>query len=89
MFKLNATYRPNQLVKHSSDNGWTFNNLNFPPGVWNYTRIDNYIKEKTKIKNEDDTYKYPMILDFDDSTLRVSITLETNYQLDLTHSEFN
>ena len=35
--------------------------------------------------NED----YPITLTFDDPTFRVIITLATNYQLDLTKSDFN
>ena len=32
---------------------------------------------------------YPITLTFDDPTFRVIITLATNYQLDLTKSDFN
>ena len=82
-FNINFSYN-NKLIKYSGDNGSTFHDITFPSGVWNYTDINGYIKERTK--NGD---KYPIPLEFDDTTFRVTITMDNNYQLDLTRSDFN
>ena len=88
-FNVNSSYN-NQLIKYSSDNGTTFNNINFPEGVWNYTDFNAYIKETTKIvKDGANNNEYPITLEFDETTFRVTVTLATNYQLDLTASNFN
>ena len=34
-------------IKYSSDSGKTFKDITFPAGVWNYTYLDNHIKEET------------------------------------------
>ena len=88
-FNVNPSYA-NQLIKYSSDNGSTFYNITFPAGVWNYTDFNTYIKDITKIvKNGNTPNEYPITLEFDDTTFRVTITLAKNYQLDLTASNFN
>ena len=81
-FNVNAGYN-NQLIKYSSDSGSTFHNITFPAGVWNYTDFNAYIKNITKTGDT-----YPITLEFDDTTFRVTITLAQNYQLDLTASNF-
>ena len=86
-FNVNSSYG-NQLIKYSSDGGSTFNNITFPAGVWNYTDFNTYIKEITKTGDEGD-YKYPITLEFDNTTFRVTINLAQNYRLDLTASNFN
>ena len=88
-FNVNPSYA-NQLIKYSSDNGSTFHNITFPAGVWNYTNFNTYIKDITKIvKNGNTPNEYPITLEFDDTTFRVTVTLANNYQLDLTASNFN
>ena len=82
-FNVNATYR-NQLIKYSSDNGSTFKDITFPAGVWNYTDFNTYIKDITKTGET-----YPITLEFNNTTFRVTVTLAENYQLDLTASNFN
>ena len=82
-FNVNSSYG-NQLIKYSSDNGSTFQNINFQAGVWNYTDFNKYIKNITKTGD-----KYPITIEFDDTTFRVTVTLAKNYQLDLTASNFN
>jgi len=86
-FNVNPSYG-NQLIKYSSDNGNKFEDITFPAGVWNYSEFDEYIKEITKT-GDDDNPIYPISIDFDSTTFRVTITLSQNYQLDLTHSNFN
>ena len=86
-FNVNAGYK-NQLIKYSSDNGSTFKNITFPAGVWNYTDFNTYIKNLTKKKTGDE-YEYPITLEFDDTTFRVTVTLADNYRLDLRASDFN
>ena len=86
-FNVNPGYG-NQLIKYSDDNGSSFQNINFPSGVWNYSEFDEHIKEITKTGDDDDP-TYPITLEFNSTTFRVTVTLETNYQLDLTHSNFN
>ena len=86
-FNVNSDYG-NQLIKYSSDNGSTFNNITFPQGVWNYTDFNEYIKEITKTGDNDDP-TYPITIEFDTTTFRVTVTLATNYQLDLSQSNFN
>ena len=88
-FNVNSSY-DNQLIKYSSDNGSTFNNITFPAGVWNYTDFNTYIKDITKIvKDGANNNEYPITLEFDNTTFRVTVTLANNYQLDLTASNFN
>ena len=82
-FNVNAGYK-NQLIKYSSDNGSTFKNITFPAGVWNYTDFNKYITNLTKTGDT-----YPITLEFDDTTFRVTVTLAQNYQLDLRASNFN
>ena len=86
---VNPSYS-NQLIKYSSDNGSTSHNITFPAGVWNYTDFNTYIKDITKIvKNGNSPNEYPITLEFDNTTFRVTVTLANNYQLDLTASNFN
>ena len=88
-FNVNSTYG-NQLIKWSSDSGSTFNDITFPEGVWNYTDFNTYIKDITKIvKDGANNNEYPITLEFDNTTFRVTVTLANNYQLDLTESNFN
>ena len=82
-FNVNAGYK-NQLIKYSSDNGSTFKNITFPAGVWNYTDFNKYITNLTKTGDT-----YPITLEFNDTTFRVTVTLANNYQLDLRASNFN
>ena len=77
----------NQKIKYSSDGGKTWKDLIFPPGIWNYTGLNDYFKEQTKITTSNST-TYPITLKFNEITLRTTITLATNYQLDLTTSNF-
>ena len=88
-FNVNSSY-DNQLIKYSSDNGSTFNDITFPAGVWNYTDFNTYIKDITKIvKDGANNNEYPITLEFNNTTFRVTVTLANNYQLDLTASNFN
>ena len=74
-FNVNAGYN-NQLIKYSSDNGSTFNDITFPAGVWNYTDFNTCMKEITGT-GDDDNKTYPITLEFDDTTFRVEVTLPT------------
>ena len=82
-FNVNAGYK-NQLIQYSSDNGSTFKDITFPAGVWNYTDFNTYIKNLTKTGET-----YPMTLEFNETTFRVTVTLAANYQLNLRASNFN
>ena len=84
---VNSGYN-NQKIAYSKDGGKTFTDIDFPKGVWDYNDIDNYIKEKTKIVRGDGDEEFPITLTFDDSTFRVLVTLDANYQLDLRKSNF-
>ena len=77
----------NQKIKYSSDVGKTWKDLIFPPGIWNYTSLNDYFKEQTKITTSDST-TYPITLKFNEITLKTRITLATKYQLDLRPSNF-
>ena len=79
----------NQKIAFSKDNGKTFTDIDFAQGVWTYNDLDNYIKEKTKIIDSEGNEDYPITLTFDKPTFRVIITLASDYQLDLTKSNFN
>ena len=83
---VNAGYN-NQKIAFSKDDGKTWTDIDFTQGVWTYHDLDHYIKEETKIKGGEGKEHYPITLTFDDPTFRVIITLETNYQLDLTKSD--
>ena len=82
-FNVNAGYK-NQLIQYSSDNGSTFKDITFPAGVWNYTDFNTYIKNLTKTGET-----YPITLEFNETTFRVTVTLAANYQLNLRASNFN
>ena len=78
----------NQKIAFSKDDGRTFTDIDFTQGVWDYGDLDHYIKEKTKTTDSDGKEVYPITLTFDEPTFRVLITLEKDYQLDLTKSNF-
>ena len=48
-----------------------------------------FLKSVTVIKSDGDEDEYPLTLEFQTSTFRVLIKLKTNYQLDLTGSNFH
>ena len=85
---VNSGYN-NQKIAFSKDNGKTWTDVDFAQGVWTYNDLDNYIKEKTKTIDGEGNGDYPITLTFDEPTFRVIITLATDYQLDLTKSDFN
>ena len=84
---INSGY-DNQKIEWSKDGGKTFTKIEFDPGVWDYQDLDRYIKEKPKTTDSDGKEVYPITLTFDESTFRVIITLEKDYQLKLTESNF-
>ena len=86
-YNINARYN-NQLIRYSKDTGSTFTNIAFPAGVWDYTNINQHIREVTVIKQENKEDEYPINLEFNETTFRVIITMKENYQLDLTKSDF-
>ena len=83
----NAGYG-NQLIRFSSDSGSILPNITFPPDVWNYSDFNSYIKQKTVIKSPGKDNEYPITFAFDEMIFKVTITLETSYQRDLTKSSF-
>ena len=88
-FNVNPSYA-NQLIKYSSDSGSTFHEITLPEGVWNYTDFNTHIKDITKIvKDGANNNEYPITLEFNETTFRVTVMLAKNYQLDLTASNFN
>ena len=86
-YNINSEYG-NQKIAWSKDDGKTFEDIQFAPGVWDYRDLDRYIREKTKTVDGDGKDVYPITLTFDEPTFRVIITLEKDYQLDLTKSDF-
>ena len=86
-FNINAGYN-NQLIGYSIVSGSTFTNISFSSGVWNYTSINQHIREATVIKQANKEDEYPINLEFNETTFRVTITMKENYQLDLTKSNF-
>ena len=80
----------NQLIRYSSDNGKSFTDITFPEGTWGYDDFNEYIHNQiTSYKDSDGNIKYPINLTFNEATFRVTITLDANYHLDLTKSNFN
>ena len=80
----------NQLIRFSSDSGKLFTDIKFPEGTWGYDDFNEYIHGKiTSYKDSDGNVNYPINLTFNEATFRVTITLDANYQLDLTKSNFN
>ena len=82
-YNINAALK-NQLIKFSSDGGETFSDITFPAGVWDYSSLNEAIQNATGKVGD----KFPINLGFSLTTFRVTITLETNWQLDLTPSNF-
>ena len=87
-FYINAGYN-NQLIRFSKDSGSTFTNISFPAGVWNYTEINQHIKDATVIQQANKDDEFPINLEFNETTFRVTIIMKANYQLDLTKSNFH
>ena len=87
-FNVNPGYN-NQKIKYSLDNGSSWKELTFPVGVYNYVNLNAFLKDETAIKSDGDEDEYPITLEFQTSTFRVLIKLKTNYQLDLTGSNFH
>ena len=85
---INSGY-DNQRIAFSKDGGRTFTDIDFAQGVWDYQDLDHYIREKTKTVDGDGKEVYPITLTLDEPTFRVLITLEKDYRLDLTKSNFN
>ena len=85
-FNINAGYN-NQLIGYSEDTGSTFINIAFPAGVWDYTDMNHHIQEATVIKQANKEDEYPINLEFNETTFRVTITMKENYQLDLTFNK--
>ena len=85
---INSGYA-NQKIAFSKDGGTNFTDIDFAQGVWDYEDINNYIKEKTKTVDGEGKDVFPINLTFDEPTFRVIVTLENNYQLDLSKSNFN
>ena len=79
-FNVNPSYK-SQTIAYSIDNGAKFQNLVFPPGVWNYADFDSFIKQI--IGNDNISLK------FNATTFRVTINLPVRVRLDLTKSDFN
>ena len=86
-FNVNAGYG-NQLIRFSSDSGTNFTNISFPPGVWNYSDFNSYIKQKTVIKSSGKDDEYPITLAFDETMFKVTMTLKAHYHVDLIKSNF-
>ena len=86
-YNINAG-RQNQLIRFSSDNGKTFSDIAFPAGVWEYEGMNDFIQKATVVKQADGKDFFPVNLAFSSTTFRVTITLASNYQLDLTQSNF-
>ena len=82
---VNSGYK----IAFSKNNGNSWTNIDFAQGVWTYNDLDNYIKEKTKTIDGEGNEDYPITLTFDEPTVRVIITLATDYQINLTKSDFN
>ena len=83
VYNINAALK-NQLIKFSSDGGETFSDITFPAGVWDYSSLNEAIQKATGKVGD----KFPINLGFSLTTFRVTITLEENWQLDLTPSNF-
>ena len=86
-FNINPGYN-NQLIKFSKVNGTSFTDIAFRAGVWNYRDINQHMREATVIKQQNEDDEYPISLEFDETIFRVTITMDENYQLDLTKSNF-
>ena len=78
----------NQVIKYSKDSGSTYHNITFPAGVWSYSQFNDRIKEVTKTGTGNNV-SYPITLEFDETTFRVTIVIEKNYRLDLKSNNFN
>ena len=76
---INAGYK-NQLIKFSKDGGSTFSNIEFRSGVRNYDDRNRHIGQKTVFK-DDGRDVYPIKLEFDEPTFRVTIRLKENSSL--------
>ena len=82
-YNINAALK-NQLIKFSSDGGETFSDITFPAGVWDYSSLNEAIQNATgKVGINSQSISVSL-----SQTFRVTITLEENWQLDLTPSNF-
>ena len=74
-FNINAGYE-NQLARYSSDGGNTFSDISFLAGVWNYVDINRPIPSETAIKDAQGKEEFPISLQLNETSFRVTITLE-------------
>ena len=77
----------NNVIKYSSDNGQTWNEIIFPSGMYSYNDINDYIHEIMKSNNHGDD-KFDINIRFLLTTFKVAIIITNNYQLDLQNSKF-
>jgi len=70
---INVNY---EIKRFGKDGDTSFTDIDFKEGTRDYEEINSYIKER-------------ITLTFDEPTFRAIIALDTNYQLDLTKSNFN
>ena len=79
-FNIDVGYN-NQLIGYSKDSGSTFTNISFPAGVWNYESLNYHILEATVIKQANKEDEYPINLEFNETTFRVTITMKENNEI--------
>lgn len=79
----------NKLIKYNNGNEWK--DITFDDGNYSYTDINNYIREILILNNDFDGQSSiaPISLEFDLTSFKVLISLQDNFQLDLTTSDFH
>ena len=76
-FNINPGYN-NETLKYLKDSGNSFIEIKLPPGVWDY--INQYLKDLKVIQQYGQDDELLIILEFDSTTFRVTVTLKTLYQ---------
>ena len=81
-YNISPDYNNNKL-KISKDKGRTYQTITFPPGVYDYQDINDYIHEMIGTLTPD-SKEYGINVSFNYSTFKVLITLSTDYYIDFT-----
>ena len=82
---VSSTYS-NNTFRYSYDGGTSWTTVIFPPGNYSYDDLNSFIQQTLSQSNYS---KSGISLSFIQSRLLVFLTLEPNYQIDLTNGDFS
>ena len=86
---IDSRYDSNKIRwKKKTEQAWK--TLTFPNGMYDYARINTFIQQHTgKVDPTKEDSKYIFTIHFDFSTYRILITVQKDYELDLSQGNFH